>query len=51
MGSAKAPETQVSATEAKHTNQGGVALFYVLLYGSESWVLTGDLMRQLRSFH
>jgi hypothetical protein len=23
----------------------------VLLYGSESWVLTGNLMRQLRSFH
>jgi hypothetical protein len=26
-------------------------VLYVLLYGSESWVLTGDLMRQLRSFH
>jgi hypothetical protein len=26
-------------------------VLYVLLYGSESWVMTGDLMRQLRSFH
>jgi hypothetical protein len=26
-------------------------VLYVLLYGSESWVLTSDLMRQLRSFH
>jgi hypothetical protein len=26
-------------------------ILYVLLYGSESWVLTSDLMRQLRSFH
>jgi hypothetical protein len=26
-------------------------VLYVLLYSSESWVLTGDLMRQLRSFH
>jgi hypothetical protein len=26
-------------------------VLYVLLYGSESWVLTGDLMRQVRSFH
>jgi hypothetical protein len=26
-------------------------VLYVLLYGSESWVLTGDLMRQLWSFH
>jgi hypothetical protein len=26
-------------------------VLYVLLYGSESWVLTGDLMRLLRSFH
>jgi hypothetical protein len=43
---------EVSATEAKNTHhQGGVALFYVLHYGSTSWVLTGDLMRQLWSFH
>jgi hypothetical protein len=27
------------------------AVIYVLLYGSESWVLTSDLMRQPRSFH
>jgi hypothetical protein len=26
-------------------------VLYVLLYGSESWVLRGDLMRQLRRFH
>lgn len=26
-------------------------VLYVLLYGSETWVLTSDLMRQLRSFH
>jgi hypothetical protein len=26
-------------------------VLYVLLYGSESWVLTSDLMRQHRSFH
>jgi len=26
-------------------------VLYVLLYGSESWVMTSDLMRQLRSFH
>lgn len=26
-------------------------VLYTLLYGSESWVLTQDLMRQLRSFH
>jgi hypothetical protein len=26
-------------------------VLYVILYGSESWVLTSDLMRQLRSFH
>jgi hypothetical protein len=26
-------------------------VLYVLLYGSESWVLTGDLMRHRRSFH
>jgi hypothetical protein len=39
--------------EAKNTHQGGgVTLFNVLvLYGSKSWVLTGDLMKQLWSFH
>ena len=26
-------------------------VLYVLLYGSKSWVMTSDLMRQLRSFH
>lgn len=26
-------------------------VLYVLLYGSESWVLTKDMIRQLRSFH
>jgi hypothetical protein len=26
-------------------------VLYALLYGSESWVLTGILMRQRRSFH
>jgi hypothetical protein len=26
-------------------------VMYVLLYGSETWVLTKDMMRQLRSFH
>ena len=28
-----------------------VVLCYVLLYGSKSWVLLADLMRQLQSFH
>jgi hypothetical protein len=26
-------------------------VLYVLRYGIKSWVLTGDLMRKLRSFH
>jgi hypothetical protein len=26
-------------------------VMYVLLYGSETWVLTKDMMRQLCSFH
>jgi hypothetical protein len=43
-----------SQRRGRSKNNGEVLMtvvLYVLIYGSESWVLTGDLMRQLRSFH